>query len=99
MPMMVDAFVPLSFLAMIRFQQWDQLLQVNPPDAKLAASTALWHFGRAMALTAKPARRPDSVWFDGESQEQGKMEAAQMLQKEFKAAWKNADVTLRLGDL
>ncbi len=205
MPMMVDAFVPAPYLAMIRFQQWDQLLQVKPPDAELAASTALWHFGRATALAAKDRRPealaeqqafekarmkvpPDWIWLNNKASDllrvpaaildarlstsasdaiahwrqavmaedalsydepppwfypvreslggvllraghnaqaedvfreglrrsprngrilfglmeslkaQGKTEAAQLVQKEFMAAWKNADVTLRPGD-
>ncbi len=53
MPMMVDAFVPAPLFAFLRFQQWDQLLALKPPDPKLVASTALWHFGRAIALAAK----------------------------------------------
>jgi tetratricopeptide (TPR) repeat protein len=206
MPMMVDAFVPSPFFAMIRFQQWDQLLQVKAPDPKLAASRALWHFGRATALAAKGQRPqarveqrafeearlqvpPDWVWLNNKASDvlkvataiidarlsssdadaiahwrravsaedalsydepppwfypvreslggallrsgqttqaeevfreglrqsprngrilfglmeslkaQGKLEAAQMVQKEYQTAWKNSDVTLRLEDL
>jgi tetratricopeptide (TPR) repeat protein len=52
----LDAFIPTSTLIMVRFNRWDDLLKSPKPDQKLAATTALWHFGRAMAYasTGKP---------------------------------------------
>jgi tetratricopeptide (TPR) repeat protein len=46
---MLDGFMPTPTLMMVRFRRWDDLLQSPAPDQKLAATTALWHFGRAMA--------------------------------------------------
>jgi tetratricopeptide (TPR) repeat protein len=57
MPMMVDAFVPTPVFTLVRFQQWDQIMALRPPDAKLLASTALWRFGRAIALAGKGQRQ------------------------------------------
>ena len=49
---MLDGFMPTPTLMMVRFRRWDDLLQSPAPDQKLAATTALWHFGRAMAYAA-----------------------------------------------
>jgi len=60
MAMMVDAFVPARLFALLRFQRWDDILAEKPPDSRLLASTALWHFARAGALAAK-GRRAEAV--------------------------------------
>ena len=57
MPMMADAFVSAPLFAMLRFQQWDTLLALKAPDQQLLTSTALWHFGRAIAFTAEGKRQ------------------------------------------
>jgi tetratricopeptide (TPR) repeat protein len=57
MPMMVDAFVSAPLFALLRFQQWDALLALKAPDPQLVSSTALWHFGRAIAFAAKGKRQ------------------------------------------
>jgi tetratricopeptide (TPR) repeat protein len=57
MPMMADAFVSAPLFAMLRFQQWDSLLALKAPHQQLLTSTALWHFGRAIAFTAKGKRQ------------------------------------------
>ena len=53
MPMMIDAFAPWPLFAMLRFERWDQILELKPPDPTLLASTALWHYGRGVALAAE----------------------------------------------
>jgi hypothetical protein len=57
MPMMVEPFVSALVFALVRFQRWDQMLQLNRPDVQLLASTALWHFGRGLALASKGKRQ------------------------------------------
>jgi tetratricopeptide (TPR) repeat protein len=57
MPMMVDAFVSAPLFALLRFQQWDSLLALKAPDPQLVSSVSLWHFGRAIAFTAKGKRQ------------------------------------------
>ena len=69
MPMMVDAFVSAPLFALLRFQQWDALLALKAPDPQLVSSAALWHFGRAIAFTAK-GKRQDAL------QEKNAFEAA-----------------------
>lgn len=49
---MLDAFMPMPTLTMVRFRRWDDMLKTPAPDQKLTASTALWHFGRAMAYSS-----------------------------------------------
>jgi tetratricopeptide (TPR) repeat protein len=41
------------YLAMIRFGEWDRLLAEPPPDARLTALSAAYHFARAVGLAAK----------------------------------------------
>jgi len=48
----IDAFLPTTTLIMVRFHRWDDLLKSPAPGQKLAVTTALWHFGRAMAYAA-----------------------------------------------
>jgi tetratricopeptide (TPR) repeat protein len=37
---------------MVRFRRWDDILKSPAPDQKLTVTTALWHFGRAMAYAS-----------------------------------------------
>lgn len=53
MPEMFDAFMPYVIFTRLRFGRWDELLKLEKPNAKLLASTALWHWGRAQAFAAK----------------------------------------------
>jgi len=56
MPMMADAFFSMPMFAMLRFQRWDQILQLKQPDPKLPVSVALWHYGRGVALAGEGNR-------------------------------------------
>ncbi|HXI91005.1 MAG TPA: hypothetical protein VNO24_13390 [Blastocatellia bacterium] len=49
---LLDAFMPTPTLIMVRFRRWDDILRTTLPDQKLTATTALWHFGRAMAYAS-----------------------------------------------
>jgi tetratricopeptide (TPR) repeat protein len=57
MPMMVEPFVSAAAFALLRFQRWDQVLAMDRPSSQLLTSTALWHFGRGIALSAKGKRQ------------------------------------------
>lgn len=52
-PPMADMFLPLSYYAMLRFERWDDILAAPAPDAKAVATTAIWHFARALAYRFK----------------------------------------------
>ena len=51
--MMADMFMPLPLYALLRFDRWDDILAAPAPDPKLVATTAIWHFARAVAYHAK----------------------------------------------
>lgn len=50
---MVEGFMPTPLFILVRFHKWDDILKLPKPDASLRATTAFWHFGRAMAFAAK----------------------------------------------
>ena len=56
MPMMVDAFMPASLFAALRFNDWDAILKSPAPDPGLPATTAIWHYARATAYNARGQR-------------------------------------------
>ncbi|MFL6450857.1 MAG: hypothetical protein ACJ746_24730 [Bryobacteraceae bacterium] len=60
MPEMVDAFSPYGIFTRVRFGRWDDMLALPKPHAKLVASNAFWHWGRAIALAGKGERRAAS---------------------------------------
>jgi len=53
MPEMADAFLYIPKFALIRFGEWDKVLAVTQPKSSQKMSTALWHYGRALAYDAK----------------------------------------------
>jgi tetratricopeptide (TPR) repeat protein len=57
MPMMVDPFVSYRVFSLVRFHRWDQLLAIESPSARLLSVTALWHFGRGVAMAATGQRQ------------------------------------------
>lgn len=56
MPEMADAFSPNYILMRVRGARWDDLLSLPRPHEKLRATSALWHWARALALHAKGQR-------------------------------------------
>jgi hypothetical protein len=46
---MIDAFIADPTLMRVRFARWDDLLRQRKPAGKPLASTALWHWARALA--------------------------------------------------
>lgn len=53
MPEMADAFLTMPIFARVRFNQWDDILRSPQPDAKMAATTTIRQYARALALAAK----------------------------------------------
>ncbi len=53
MLIMIDYYLPNSLFVLLRFQQWDDVLNMPTPDAKMFMTRALWHYGRTLALVAK----------------------------------------------
>jgi tetratricopeptide (TPR) repeat protein len=46
---MLDGFIPTSMLVLLRFRKWNDVLNVPKPDMGVPITTALWHYGRALA--------------------------------------------------
>jgi tetratricopeptide (TPR) repeat protein len=57
MPMMIDYYIPNDFFVQLRFQQWDEILNLAKPDVKMFMTTMLWHYARTLALAAKGRRQ------------------------------------------
>jgi tetratricopeptide (TPR) repeat protein len=49
-PAMED-FMPLPLFAMVRFGQWDAILNEPQPQAEFQYATAIWHWARGLAYT------------------------------------------------
>ena len=50
---MLEWFLPMQPWMLVRFQRWDDVLKTPLPDAKLKASTAIWHYARGLAYTGE----------------------------------------------
>jgi tetratricopeptide (TPR) repeat protein len=57
MPGMVDGFLSNSFLVLLRFHHWQEVLQFPKPDPRMGMSIALWHYARAVAFVATGDRQ------------------------------------------
>ncbi|MGA9769620.1 MAG: hypothetical protein WBV94_11305 [Blastocatellia bacterium] len=49
---MLDGFLSLPALTLVRFRRWDDVLKTAAADKRLAATNALWHFARGMAYAS-----------------------------------------------
>ncbi len=49
---MVEAFLPWSTFAEMRFARWEEIKKISAPDAKLAMSVCIWHFAQGSAYAA-----------------------------------------------
>jgi tetratricopeptide (TPR) repeat protein len=50
---MLDGFFTMPTVVLVRFQKWDEVLASPEPDKRLAATGAMWRFGRGLAYVAK----------------------------------------------
>ncbi len=53
MPEMADMFLPFSLFALVRFGEWDRVLEASAPKDGMKDATAIWRYSRALALAAK----------------------------------------------
>lgn len=53
MPEAIDGYLGLEIEALLRFGEWDRMLAMPEPIAKLPIKRALWRYGRATAFAAK----------------------------------------------
>jgi tetratricopeptide (TPR) repeat protein len=49
----LEYFSPTVLYTLVRFSRWDDILQQPAPAAHLRYTTAIWHYARALAFTAK----------------------------------------------
>jgi tetratricopeptide (TPR) repeat protein len=49
----LEGFMTVPFAVEIRFQKWDQVLNMPAPDPAMKTTTVFWHFARGMAFAAK----------------------------------------------
>ncbi len=64
---LVEYFMPTPYFVALRFGRWDRLTHMPAPDPRLAATTAFWHFARAVAFASTGAgerARAESAAFD-----------------------------------
>ncbi len=64
----LEGWTAMPLCALVRFGKWDDILNEPQPPEDLAYMTAIWHYARALALTAK-----DSI--EDAKKEQVKLEA------------------------
>lgn len=69
MPEMAETIFPVVLTTYVRFGEWDRVLKTPQPPAAQKMSTAMWHYGRALALAARGDR-------DGATREQNAMASA-----------------------
>jgi tetratricopeptide (TPR) repeat protein len=49
----LEHLLPTPLIVMLRFERWDDILEVPQPDASRMAASWMWHYARGMALAAK----------------------------------------------
>jgi tetratricopeptide (TPR) repeat protein len=47
----MEDFMPLPLFALVRFGQWEMILEEPQPEAKFQYATAIWHWARGLAFT------------------------------------------------
>jgi tetratricopeptide (TPR) repeat protein len=52
---MLEALLAGTALVLVRFQRWDDILNLPAPDASLPAAQAFWRYARGVAFSAKGA--------------------------------------------
>jgi tetratricopeptide (TPR) repeat protein len=50
---MLEGFMTVSPLLLVRFNRWDDIERLPAPDKSMVGVTAVWHFARGMAFDAK----------------------------------------------
>jgi tetratricopeptide (TPR) repeat protein len=53
---MAEFLVPMPYFVEVRFAMWDEILKEPKPAADLPFTSAMWHYARALAYSAKGKR-------------------------------------------
>jgi len=49
---MAEMFLPIPTFVLLRFQRWNDVLQIPAPDPSLPITNLMWHFARGLAYAA-----------------------------------------------
>jgi hypothetical protein len=61
---MLEGFMTVSPLLLVRFNRWDDIAKHSAPDKSMVGTTAVWHFARGMAFDAKGRPKEAAAEFD-----------------------------------
>ncbi|HVS81644.1 MAG TPA: hypothetical protein VHE60_07900 [Pyrinomonadaceae bacterium] len=50
---MLEGYMTVAPLLLVRFSRWDDIEKTSPPDAALESTVGIWHFARGMAFAAR----------------------------------------------
>ncbi|MGH2412812.1 MAG: hypothetical protein ACRDEA_03770, partial [Microcystaceae cyanobacterium] len=50
---MTEVFLPIPFLSLVQFQQWDDVLTEPQPSDEFSYTVAMWHYARGMAWASQ----------------------------------------------
>jgi hypothetical protein len=53
MPEMADAFAGVPLFSRVRFAEWDTIVQLPDPGARMPITTAIWRYARVLAAAGK----------------------------------------------
>ncbi|HKW65550.1 MAG TPA: hypothetical protein VJN89_23565 [Candidatus Acidoferrum sp.] len=56
-PMISDYYLPVPMLNLLRFQKWDEVLNVPAPDPRRLVWMGFWRYGRTVAFIGKGQRQ------------------------------------------
>ena len=49
----LESFLPMSIYMLVRFNRWNEILNLPAPDSSLSVTTALWHYARGVAFAGQ----------------------------------------------
>lgn len=50
---MLESFLPMPIYMLVRFNRWDDILNLPAPDASLSVTNAIWHYARGVAFAGQ----------------------------------------------
>ena len=63
---MLDFFASMTPMVMVRFRQWDEILQQPAANPKHVVSAGIWHYARGMAYASKGQVKEAQLEIDGD---------------------------------
>jgi hypothetical protein len=68
---MLEGFMTVSPLLLVRFNRWDDIEKLPAPDKSLLGTTAVWHFARGIAFNARGRTKDAAAELDARNTETG----------------------------